>query len=131
MNIGERLREERERLGLSQPVFGEIGGVQKLAQSNYEQGKRAPDADYLAAVAASGVDVRYVVTGERDYTPPPALSAEEQTMLEYFRQATPAVRRAALGALIGAPAESGGASVKASVKKSFLGFASAKGGKKE
>ncbi len=130
MNIGERLREERERLGLSQPAFGEIGGVQKLAQSNYEQGKRAPDADYLAAIAGAGVDVRYVITGERDYAAPTALTAEEQTMLDYFRQASPAVRRAALGALIGAPAEAAGTSVKATVKKSFLGFASAKGGNK-
>ena len=28
--IGMRLREERERLGLSQAALGEIGGVKKL-----------------------------------------------------------------------------------------------------
>ncbi|MCL7660626.1 XRE family transcriptional regulator, partial [Klebsiella pneumoniae] len=41
-NIGSRLREERERLGLSQQALGEIGGVKKLTQLNYEKGDRAP-----------------------------------------------------------------------------------------
>jgi len=62
--FGERLRTERERLGLSQAAFGELGGVQKVAQINYEKGKRHPDAEYLAAIAAAGVDVLYVLTGQ-------------------------------------------------------------------
>ena len=62
-NIGGRLREERKRLGLTQTEFGEIGGVKLFAQSNYENGKRTPSAEYLAAVARRGVDVAYVVTG--------------------------------------------------------------------
>lgn len=62
--IGERLREERERLGLSQPAFAEVGGVQKRAQINYEKDERHPDAAYLAAVAEAGVDVLYVLTGQ-------------------------------------------------------------------
>lgn len=49
--IGSRLRQERERLGLSQRVFGEIGGVEANAQGNYERGGRAPRADYLSLVA--------------------------------------------------------------------------------
>lgn len=61
--IGFRLRKERERLGLSQRAFGEIGGVEANAQGKYESGDRAPKADYLAAVAAIGVDVLYVITG--------------------------------------------------------------------
>ncbi|MNY17930.1 hypothetical protein D3C86_1512790 [compost metagenome] len=36
-----------------------------LAQRNYESGKRSPDAEYLARVAAVGVDVLYIVTGAR------------------------------------------------------------------
>lgn len=63
--LGERLRSERERLGLSQVAFGEIGGVQKVAQINYEKDKRKPDAEYLAAIAVAGADVLYVVTGQR------------------------------------------------------------------
>ncbi|UQY37315.1 helix-turn-helix transcriptional regulator [Pseudomonas fulva] len=63
--IGERLREERDRLDLSQTAFAELGGVQKRAQINYEKDDRHPDAGYLAAIAAANVDVLYVLTGER------------------------------------------------------------------
>ncbi|MNU87274.1 Helix-turn-helix domain protein [compost metagenome] len=65
MELFERLKEERNRLGMSQTAFGEIGGVKVLAQRNYESGKRSPDAEYLARVAAVGVDVLYIVTGAR------------------------------------------------------------------
>lgn len=63
--IGARLRDEREHLGLSQAAFAEVGGVQKRAQINYEKDERHPDAGYLAAIAAAGVDVLYVLTGQR------------------------------------------------------------------
>ena len=63
--IGERLREERVRLGLNQDDFAVIGGVQRRAQGNYERGERAPDADYLARIAERGADVLYIVTGAR------------------------------------------------------------------
>lgn len=63
--IGVRLREERQRLGLNQADFAAIGGVRKLAQFNYEADKRQPDKAYLVALAARGVDVHYVLTGER------------------------------------------------------------------
>ncbi|HBO9342665.1 helix-turn-helix domain-containing protein [Pseudomonas aeruginosa] len=63
--IGERLREERERKGMNQSSFAEVGGVQKRAQINYEKDERHPDAAYLAAIAAAGVDVLYVLTGQR------------------------------------------------------------------
>lgn len=100
--ISNRLREERQRLGLNQTEFAELAGVQKRAQVNYEAGERAPDTNYLAAIAAAGADVRYILTGSREGPAPLVLSAEEQTMLDYFRDASREVRRAALGALLGA-----------------------------
>lgn len=68
MSIGARLKEERKRLGFDQEPFGNLGGVKSVAQSNYETGKRFPDAVYLEKVAAAGVDVLYVVTGKRSLT---------------------------------------------------------------
>ncbi|AQZ99061.1 hypothetical protein B5M06_13180 [Comamonas kerstersii] len=104
MSIGQRLREERERLKVSQERFAAIGGVQKRAQINYEAGDRTPDAEYLAGVAMAGVDVAYVVTGKRGDTQAPQLTMEEQTLLHLFRDAAPAVRKAAIAALAsGAP----------------------------
>lgn len=64
-SVGARLREERTRLNLSQTAFADVAGVTKTTQGNYETNKRSPDAEYLAAIARSGVDVQYVVTGER------------------------------------------------------------------
>lgn len=65
MSIGSRIKEERKRLGMDQIAFGNLGGVQAVAQSNYENDKRHPDAAYLAAVAGAGADVLYIVTGVR------------------------------------------------------------------
>lgn len=83
--IGSRLRKERERLGLSQRAFGEIGGVEANAQGKYESGDRAPKADYLAAVAARGVDVLFVLTGNPTPIPVDNLSMAEKNVLGSFR----------------------------------------------
>jgi transcriptional regulator with XRE-family HTH domain len=61
---GRRLKEERLRLRLTQVDMAHAGGVSKTSQINYESGDRAPDTDYLRAVAAKGVDVLYVVLGQ-------------------------------------------------------------------
>ncbi|MCB1909964.1 MAG: helix-turn-helix transcriptional regulator [Rhodocyclaceae bacterium] len=50
---------------MSQSAFGEAGGVRKQAQLKYEKGERAPDASYLSAIANTGADVQYIVTGVR------------------------------------------------------------------
>lgn len=63
--IGERLKVERERLSLNQTAFGELGGVKKLAQINYENNIRLPDAGYLSAIASAGADVLFIITGSR------------------------------------------------------------------
>ncbi len=63
--VGERLKSERLRLGLSQEIFAERCGVKKLTQYNYEKSERHPDAGYLIAAKALGVDLLYVMTGER------------------------------------------------------------------
>ncbi|EAR5802889.1 helix-turn-helix transcriptional regulator [Salmonella enterica] len=86
-DFGTRLREERLRLGLDQDGFGQLGGVKKNAQSNYENGLRKPDSDYLAGIAAAGVDVLYVLTGNR--TPVSELSSKESALVENYRASTP------------------------------------------
>lgn len=83
--IGDRLREERESLRMSQAAFGEIGGVKANAQGKYESGERFPGADYLAAVAAAGVDVLYVLTGTRTPLPVAGLSPLEEKVLVNYR----------------------------------------------
>lgn len=67
--IAERIREERERLCISQALLASMAGVSRMSQVNYESGKRSPDANYLRAIAESGVDVGFVVTGKRSGAP--------------------------------------------------------------
>lgn len=81
IEMGARLREERERLGFNQTDFGEIGGVLKKAQFNYEKGERNPDAAYLAAIATAGADVLYILTGQRAM---PVVSRKKQILLNHF-----------------------------------------------
>ena len=83
--IGPRLREERERLELTQREFGQVGGVEPNAQGKYENGERSPRADYLAAVSAIGVDILYVVLGHRTPLAEQALSGGEEQVLETYR----------------------------------------------
>ena len=85
MSFEERLREERERLGLSQEKMGLVGGVQKRAQIHYEQGERAPDASYLGAIATAGADVLYVLTGTRAPTIP-SMDTAERLLIDNYRR---------------------------------------------
>lgn len=81
----DRLKEERKRLGMNQTEFGSVAGVKKDAQLNYESGARAPDTNYLAAIATVGVDVAYLLTGTRTKGaltgPAPAPTSREDTIL--------------------------------------------------
>lgn len=83
--IGDRLRDERERLGKNQDEFGLIGGVKRNAQANYERGDRSPDAEYFAAIAEGGVDVLYILVGQRKPTATESLSQIESDLIAKYR----------------------------------------------
>lgn len=101
-DIGRRLREERERLGLSQVAMSDIGGVKKLTQLRYEKGDSFPDAAYLAALSRFGLDVQYVVLGIHS---PETYNDDEQELITRFRAASLDVKNAVIGALKGAISE--------------------------
>lgn len=85
MKIGDRLKEERVRLGFNQTDFAALAGVAKTSQFNYEKGDRSPDAEYLAAVAAVGVDIQYVVTGKHVPAESGSITADEFDVLRFLR----------------------------------------------
>lgn len=97
MEFFERLREERKRLKLNQTQLAALAGTTKNSQLNYEKGNVCPNAVYLAAIAAAGVDVQYVLTGQRSAEP--VLTPEEKAVLAAWQKASQAVRAAALAAL--------------------------------
>ena len=78
-DFSERLRTERERLELSQQALAEKCGVTARSQRNYESGERNPDSAYLAAIAAAGADVLYILTGQRSGAAAAAPVAAEPT----------------------------------------------------
>lgn len=74
-------------MGLSQTAFAEIAekkgvaGATRQSQANYEKGKQAPNAAYLAAIAAAGADVQYILTGTRSRSQPGAALRPDQAAL--------------------------------------------------
>ena len=107
-----RLKAERHRLGLSQVALGKALGVTKWTIINYERtgGRGTPiPADLLSACSRLGMDVQYIITGvassnlnrvaeeagsyrTEDSKRLPALSKEEQRLLEKYRRLRPAQR---------------------------------------
>ncbi|MDC0994043.1 helix-turn-helix domain-containing protein [bacterium] len=90
-DIGSRLREERERLGLSQAKFAELGGAKRASQYNYEAGLTFPDANYLAAIASAGADPLYILTGDREQATP--LNRDEGELLQRYRKLPDNIKR--------------------------------------
>lgn len=81
-NIGDRLREERKKLALSQREFSRLVGVTTQAQFKYEHNKILPRANYFININSIGVDVNYVLFGIRGEL---VRNEEERDLLNLFR----------------------------------------------
>ena len=91
MSFGERLAEERKRLGLKQAEFAALVGTDVPKQSLYENDRRELRADYLARLAAARCDIVYIVTGRRsegDW-----LGTQPSEMLSDYLKLPPDMRR--------------------------------------
>lgn len=78
--FGQRLREERNRLGLSQEEFADLAGIKRLAQSQYEHEVREPRLSYLAALVSQGINLDYLLYGKTSSDA--ALPTEETRRIE-------------------------------------------------
>lgn len=94
MSVGIRLKEERNRLGLTQQQMAEASGVSLRTQVGYEANQVGATAAYLASIHTIGADVVYLLTGKRTLLP-----AEETQLLAAWRKASRVKRSAALNAL--------------------------------
>lgn len=108
-NFETRLKEERKRLGLKGGQLAQLGGVSAVSQSCYEKGKQLPGAAYLAAIAAVGVDVQYVLTGQRSAEP--VLTPKERLLLAAWKAASPELQTAVLAVLATGQSGVGGVNV--------------------
>lgn len=109
-SLGLRLKEERNRLGLSQPALADQLGSVKATVQNWEgSGGRETQipADKLEVCAKLGMDVQYILTGVRSTNLKDvaeesgiykidkgvgAMSREEEVLVEKYRQLKPADR---------------------------------------
>jgi transcriptional regulator with XRE-family HTH domain len=94
--LGDRLREERERLGYNQTQLAVIGDTTKKSQIDYEKGNSYPKGNYLEAVSKLGIDVQYIITGQRSTL---SLTEEENELINLWRKANIHAKHASWGAL--------------------------------
>jgi len=107
---------------LSQQQAAATVGVTREHWGRCERGLAVLGGEALGALAAAGADVQYVLAGEAREEVGARLTAEEQTVLAYYRQASTEVRRAAIGALIGAPIQAlGGAGMSMTMSSNSPG----------
>lgn len=111
MSIGDRLREERERLRLTQPSLADLVGATKQTVFRWETGRAFPNGDVFEVMSRAGFDVLYVITGQRVG---PALRPDEAALLDNYRHC-PEEKRAAIrevGAAFAQPLKRGRAAKK-------------------
>lgn len=84
---GERIRQERSRLNLSQKDFAALFGKKNMAVMRYEKGERVMGQDDLEALHSAGVDIWYLLTGEHGHTD--LLSDDAKTLLKLWDQVDP------------------------------------------
>ena len=84
MDISKRFKEERERLGFSQTAFAELGEATKWSLINWEAGRQTPNSAFLAAIAAHGADVLYIITGQRMVPIESKLDRKGQAMVDNY-----------------------------------------------
>ena len=100
VGIGNRIKEERDRLGFSQMAFAGVAEATRNSQLNWEKGTAFPNAAVLAAWSKIGVDVLYIVTGERSVDIASNLTSDEDVLLNAYRAAPVGVRNSALAVLL-------------------------------
>lgn len=114
---GNRLKEERKKLGLTQAQAAEKCGVSGRMWGDYERGISQPKTELFFQFEKAGIDVQYIMHGRRDETaamPSENLSKEEQELLALFRQASDLGRAVILSAARGAEKKAEAAADKVS-----------------
>lgn len=94
--IGARLKEERERVSLTIPELGKIAGAKKNTVIDWQSGKSSPPAAKLAELGDHGLDVLYILTGQRSgsETVAPSLSREHRALIDNYDACSPADQKA-------------------------------------
>lgn len=77
--IGLRVRLERDRVGIPLEDLAERCGISPQHQQDIENDRLSPEADYLGLAAQAGLDVVFILTGQRQQP----TAAERQLLSDY------------------------------------------------
>lgn len=133
MNIFEKIKEERVRLGFTQDQFAAAIGATRGSVINWETGKAQPPASILAKMALQGLDARYVITGRRSVAVAEMelLPNDERGLLDSYRRCSSAAKKSLLqtAALLatGGDQPTPGISMRAGKNSKQVGSINAKG----
>lgn len=104
--FGNRLKEQRKKLGLTQAKIAEKCGISMRMWGDYERDKYQPRSETLFLLAKEGIDIDYVMTGnaaENTFRQPKnSLNNKELELLTLFRQASELGQAVILSAARGA-----------------------------
>lgn len=98
MSIGERIKAERQKKGISQAALGEMLQITQQAVAKWERDLSEPDSqmliklanyfgvtiDYLLGGSTSNIDANYAVATNNAF-----LSEQEKELIAMFRQLSP------------------------------------------
>lgn len=82
-SFSERLKEERKRLKVTQKDLADNFGLTTMTWGKYERAITAPDAYILSELSKFGIDIVYLLTGERK--PVSQLNFEEEELIKLYR----------------------------------------------
>ena len=80
--FGTRLRQERERLGMSPHDFAMLGEVNRVTQMRYEAEANSPTVEYMHKIGRHGVNTHFILTG---------MQAEDTVLLKDFEAFSKAI----------------------------------------
>lgn len=93
VTFGQRLAEERERIGRTQEQLGGLVGATKRSVIDWEGDGSSPKAIYLEKMAPEGIDVLYLLTGQRSTPIQDWLTPRQRALLENYDAADEAGKR--------------------------------------
>ena len=89
--FGNRLKDQRKKLGLTQAEAAEKAGIERETWGKYERGVFMPSGDVLISFLGMGINVSDLFAVEETFRQPenmpPALSKDETGLLTHYREA--------------------------------------------
>ena len=90
--FGNRLKEQRKFLGLTQAQAAEKAGIERETWGKYERGVFMPSGDVLISFLSIGINVSDLFAVEETFRQPENIATElntdEKELLSYYRQAS-------------------------------------------